>query len=110
MIEISKELLSAVLHAEIIDIEKDLRGECLRYYWNDRAMAITQEINIYELSHKCKKWAFKQGYSYLGNKGLINIYSKTGTLVVIMNKNVVNWFDVYIDFKASEWILKEIRK
>ena len=107
-IEISKELLSEVLnHTVILEIDIDLEDSKVGYLLDNKNWYF---INIYELSHKCKEWAFKQGYSYLGNKGLINIYSKTETLGVIMDKNVVNWFDVYIDFKACEWILKEVNK
>lgn len=104
-IEISKELLSEVLnHTVILEIDIDFEDSKVGYLLDNKNWYF---INIYELAHKCKEWAFKQGYSYLGNKGLINIYSKTGTMVAITDKNVVNWFDIYIDFKACEWILKE---
>ena len=104
-IEISKELLSEVLnHTVILEIDIDFEDSKVGYLLDNKNWYF---INIYELAHKCKEWAFKQGYSYLGNKGLINIYSKTKTIVAIMDENVVNWFDVYIDFKACEWILKE---
>lgn len=104
-IEISKELLSEVLnHTVILEIDIDFEDSKVGYLLDNKNWYF---INIYELAHKCKEWAFKQGYSYLGNKGLINIYSKTETIVAIMDENVVNWFDVYIDFKACEWILKE---
>lgn len=104
-IEISKELLSEVLnHTVILEIDIDFEDSKVGYLLDNKNWYF---INIYELAHKCKEWAFKQGYSYLGNKGLINIYSKTETIVAIMDENVVNWFDIYIDFKACEWILKE---
>lgn len=104
-IEISKELLSEVLnHTVILEIDIDFEDSKVGYLLDNKNWYF---INIYVLAHKCKEWAFKQGYSYLGNKGLINIYSKTETIVAIMDENVVNWFDVYIDFKACEWILKE---
>lgn len=104
-IEISKELLSEVLnHTVILEIDIDFEDSKVGYLLDNKNWYF---INIYELAHKCKEWAFKQGYSYLGNKGLINIYSKTETIVAIMDENVVNWFDVYIDFKACEWVLKE---
>lgn len=113
-IKISKELLSEVLGINSILMGPILEPENKIGYLVYGSQNTLQEIrsnhkqiNIYELAHKCKEWAFKQGYSYLGNKGLINIYSKTETIVAIMDENVVNWFDVYIDFKACEWILKE---
>ena len=78
---ISKELLSEVLHGSRIII-KDLRNmeNCLEYvsYCSINEMNGTkynenlpdnyyvvkadrwQEINIYELAHKCKEWAWQQ--------------------------------------------------
>lgn len=73
MIEISKELLSEVLdwnneqkrcYKEHRAVEKneisiyffdaDSAGKTGSHWW--------KRINIYELAHKCKEWAFLQGY------------------------------------------------
>lgn len=113
LIEISKELLSEVLNVEISEVTGMLTHKnnksLLSYITKNCSINEGKElINIYELSFKCKEWAYSKGYSYLGNKGLINIYSKTETIVAITDKNVINWFDVYIDFKACEWILNKL--
>lgn len=122
-LKISEELLSEILHAEIIDVEKNLRGNCLRYCWNDRAMAITQEINIYELAHLCKEWMATQGY---GIKTETYDYmeddSFSGTYWSIIKLRAKNWKDrgcpncganateIEAIIQACEWILKEVNK
>ena len=104
---ISKELLSEVLKKEIREfvIEKNE----LRYILKDDINNIPELyfINIYELSHKCKEWAFNQGYSYIGNNKLLNIYREDSQMICIINKDIINWFDINVDFIACEWILKE---
>jgi hypothetical protein len=59
MILPSKELLSEVLGFVVTSIyvaPNDKFIEAQSEYQDER-------INIYELTHKCKEWAFKQGYS-----------------------------------------------
>lgn len=112
---ISKELLGEVLERDV-DKVKDIEANTLIYGcvhsdgWYD-------EINIYELAHKCKEWAYSQGY----------IISSGLTPVLGVNKD--GWAEVFSSstpldgklhtfkqlsepeaiFKASEYILKEIR-
>ena len=74
------------------------------------------DINIYELAHKCKEWAFKQGYE-LFSRILSNDNQPFGNCVVyrveadleeslhIVNDNT----EQEAIFKACEWILKEMR-
>ena len=76
---------------------------------------LNKGINIYELAHKCKEWAYSQGY----------IISSGLTPVLGVNKD--GWAEVFSSstpldgklhtfkqlsepeavFKACEWILKE---
>ena len=61
---ISKELLSEVLSLNVLAILKTLNGEV--YYLFDESCGnlVSREtkINIYELAHKCKEWAWDRGY------------------------------------------------
>ena len=60
----------------------------------------------YCLSNKCKEWAHKKGFIYIGNNGLINIHSYDNKIIAIINNNVENWFDIEIDIIACNWILE----
>ncbi len=65
-----------------------------------------KRINIYEFSYKCKEWAHKKGFSYIGNNGIVNIHSSDNKIIAIINNNVENWFDIEIDIIACNWILE----
>ena len=56
---ISKELLSAVMGVNNVEIGRDLDNR-LEYYYNDGVDNIHNIINIHELAHKCKEWACKK--------------------------------------------------
>ena len=70
--EISKELLSKVLAVNIRKINNSILDGNLYYY--KTFVKCKSKINIYELSHKCKAWAFKKGFAfrieYLGGKDI----------------------------------------
>lgn len=82
---ISKELLSEILHENRVTIKNlcisnniliyvsfcspnELNGtnynEHLLNDYHCLKADIYQEINIYELAHKCKEWAIKKGYQF----------------------------------------------
>ena len=143
---ISKELLSEVLHGGRITI-KDLGNmeNCLEYvsYCSINEMNGTkhnenlpdnyyvvkadrgQEINIYELAHKCKEWAFKKGYFVQSDFMEVNIYPieydgckmKLLQCFDIVPIDCDSYTEEEIDsfphneieaiFEACEWILKE---
>lgn len=105
----SKELLSEVLKLNITYIERCNNSIIYKISVYDRE----EEVNIYELSHKCKEWAYSQGY----------IISSGLTPVLGVNKD--GWAEVFSSstpldgklhtfkqlsepeavFKACEWIL-----
>ena len=103
----SKELLSEVLDkgkGSITKIEYNpsktiVEYEQLERYWNS--------INIYELAHKCKEWAYKRGFLYW--------YENSRLFIKIMYSCKVDFeidigeykkpFEIDIDFKACQWIL-----
>ena len=108
---ISKELLSEICQTNLVSLGKlEVIGSDICLYDCSMQPDICMCWNIYELAHKCKEWSYKQGYSYLGNDGLINIHSKDKRIISLTDNNILYWFDINIDFKACEWILKEISK
>jgi len=58
-------------------------------------------INIYELAHKCKEWAYNKGYEIVSLAHMIRIY-KNGYEVYYTNSTL---FDLDMFFKACQWIL-----
>ena len=105
---ISKALLSEVLKETIREVYKI--GSNSNFKQNTLLFKLYGSgelchINIYELAHKCKEWAYNQGYSYLGNNKLCNIHSKDGTIIALTNNNISKWYDINIDFIACQWIL-----
>ena len=101
MTEISKELLSEVLDCNCTEIYPIQDNE-LAY----QAFGVSY-INIYELAHKCKEWAYKRGFLYW--------YENSGLFIKIMYSCKVDFvidigeykkpFEIDIDFKACQWIL-----
>ena len=94
---ISKELLSEVLGVQIFKCFVN-NGICSyhdEYFYKD--------INIYELAHRCKEWAYKKGFEIIVLAYAISIY-KNSYEVYHTNTTL---FDLDMFFKACEWILKE---
>lgn len=101
---ISKELFEAVIDnkvkyycVNVDEIEYD-------YESFDRQNPLIMVAN--DFSFKCKEWAHKKGFSYIGNDGLINIHSSDNKIIAIINNNIKNWFDIEIDIIACNWILE----
>ena len=63
MIEISKELLSEVLHCDVYKI--DIKDNALEYDCDFDDVPIVRIINIYELANKCIEWANKKSYTVI---------------------------------------------
>lgn len=101
---ISKELLSEVLGLKRIDeiyIEDSVLYFC----------ELNNGINIYELAHKCKEWAYKEGFiidtgfhKYYINQFKANCYGWVSS-----NINIKQHFNECTEqeaiFKACQWIL-----
>ena len=68
-------------------------------------------VNIYELAHKCKEWAFNKGYTLVVFKTLgyttyaVEIHDESDYI------ELIDSFTTEPDaiFKACEWILKRIK-
>ena len=99
---ISEELLKRVMNLKRID---DIYVEDNLLYFCE----LNRGINVYELAHKCKEWAWNNGY-------MLN--------TVILRADMQTWYceddyrttrstwkaktEVEAIFKACEWILKEM--
>ena len=61
----------------VIDTSLYIRGNTVHYfkYINDGKTRQQSEINIYELAHKCKEWAFRQRYELRTSvRGVVDVY------------------------------------
>lgn len=111
---ISKELLSEVLDREVINTEEHPLKIGLQEitYWYKKDNRVKQQcyLNIYELGHLCKEWAYGLGYIIIqDNRGytMVKSISNSNKLKFWEDKNS----DLCIDrvFLACEWILKEMK-
>ena len=98
---ISKELLSKVLNRNILKIK--IFSNCVGYFYDEKY----DEINIFELAHKCKEWALNKNYeiwSVSKNKrGEAQIeHFKNGTMAVRYGKTEPeSIFQVRMDTKPN---------
>lgn len=77
---------------------------------------VTQDyinINAYQLAHKCKKWAFKQGYqlsSMIGGWYEDNAYWTYECFITDASQNSIMYIEADSEFeaifKACDWILE----
>lgn len=114
--EISKELLGVVLGKRVIGVEKGLRGKCIRYCWDDRAMAITQEININELAYKIEDWIESKDINVIRIKEnklyefYINAYIDEETNELFFENSITSETKIKGIIVVGEFILKEINE
>ena len=102
---ISKELLSEVLGTDLTSLGKVSLEDAHLCLWDSLNDSPYMAWNIHELAHKCKEWAWKQGY-------IINSHYAQGDCYARAN----NMVDFSIDgkgksepeaiFKACQWILE----
>ena len=106
-IKISEDLMSAVLDKEVTNIEKGCTENELKVGAYFGVARQSFHINIYELAHKCKSWAYEQGY-------LIGLNSRQGVTLIDINTNNVlrfisiNDLSLLIRFELNlcQWILE----
>jgi len=72
----SKELLSEVLGYKVKDIVLSTENNLCFFSCN-----VEHRINIYELAHKCKEWAFNKGYELIEEVGRVVIKNNNGELL-----------------------------
>ena len=111
----SKELLSEVLSKEVEE-ERFIDSNSLTYVNS----GIYEDINIYELSHKCKEWALSK--EYIIEVGVHPTIKKDRSdrdyfykITTDRGQILVSKFDEIIKteleaiFKACEWIMEQTK-
>ena len=114
---ISKELLSEVIKEDLHRISRiDQVANCIHYkIYNDFFEDTYYAVNIYELAHKCKKWAEDKGYILLSKNKECLIYLIDEVYDVV---ECLNQYEEYFEadtehkatFKACEWVLNQKEK
>lgn len=79
---ITKALLSEVLGLESYICEKAPQTTNVRYKFDCIGEKRDSSINIHELAHRCKEWAFKQGYE-LQSRIMSNDSQKRGNCCIL---------------------------
>ena len=106
---ISKELLSIILGEKAYDI-KCVSDNIISFYTDYDQY---EEINIYELAHKCKVWAILNHYDFTILIDTIVIYNEGIQIYTIYNTleddNFIP-FDPIYEIKACQWILENKEK
>ena len=110
---ISKELLSEVLNINVqTEIhEDDWCSDNTLIYWEfDGYHNDYKNINIYELTHKCKEWALNKDYKLLSMSkecflyDIVELYDVSEQL-----EQWIEWFEADTEteavFNACQWIL-----
>ena len=132
MIEISKELLSEVLDIEVTNIRSTSYPNCLCYETANEEVRkhfspTLPVINVYELAHKCKEWANYYGFFLYPARAFEYTFVRYGCAIMKPKYNAGSFVGLFgVDkyderdyladteieaiIKASEWILKEIKK
>ena len=119
MILPSEELLSEILDIEegYIELARCDKDSTICYQYTRNANTEDESIeyhyvNIYELAHKVKEWAFRQGYymssgiSFNTNLWWANATPKIGGETRLETFDADNEPEAI--FQAGEWILKDI--
>lgn len=121
---INKRLLSEILktkmpNCEVINIREEFDGEfnpCIMIEYTHQPSDIEDEslllLNIHELSHLCKEWAWREGYSiesrYIGEKSTYTIIDR------YKNKDFVLYIDqaksIEVFSQACQWVLENKEK
>lgn len=112
----SKELLREVLESKLEN------GSIDRYYFTENdsrnllRIILTDDINIYELAHKCKEWAFSKGYTVETYKKIKQ--ERPITFIKIYCNNSNRYIKEYelaktetfeADIRACEWIVENVK-
>ena len=108
-------IISKELVCEVLDIDErlcrldKLIDNTLFFYTLNNTGEDQHYINTYEFAHKCKEWAYKQGF-------LIGSNCRNGVTVTDINTyTILNHFDVdFEDFtefeiKACQWLFDNKR-
>ena len=106
---ISKKLLSKIVGYEVTRIDSKIDEYNMLHY----ETKVLCRLNIYELAHKCKEWAFKNNF-YLytwqrENNSTCSVKHIISTPPFVEEIGLYNMStEPESIFKACEWILNEI--
>lgn len=108
----SKELLSKVLKKKISDSKNFslcLKKNVLEYGKVEKYGIHREDINIYELDHKCKEWALSKGYVIIQDtRGYTKVYRfPNGEIKIWEDENMNSSIDR--TFNACEWIIERTK-
>ena len=123
-IEISRELVSAVLGLNVVYTESCEHRDGIVGIWTDINSKPIEEINIYEFAFKCKEWAINKGYQIISGlsdepayrssdeKAYAKINHYSGDSIDNLKckyKIIMANTEVEAVINASEYALKEIK-
>lgn len=104
---ISKELLSEVLEEEVLSVRPYISDD--PFYKNIIMWECRKNtydiINIYELAHKCKEWAFNNGYYLTIYNDAVDIILQTNCKLIENITDDSFKYSPMLVFKACQWIL-----
>jgi len=108
---ISKELLSEVLGIKYsfkIEDYNESNLNNLEWWQNEIYKEQMHTINIYELAHKCKEWAFKQGFTIVD--GFDELGQNICYIIRITGYTLDSYYEQALNYKnafsACQWILE----
>ena len=110
---ISKELLSEVFGIDILEVQNELYKSRLYYSVANRSKPMNRQnryLNIHELAHKCKEWAFDAGEWHIKSHKVI--YPKGMWRVEFESpsedlQTIHEVTEPEAIFKACEWIMEQ---
>ena len=110
----SKELLSAVLNKKAYWCDTDFFGNLLVHLDQERYLSKYDTINIYELTHMMKEWAWGNGFiltskkSYFGEWSCrIHIKLESESFTPKVQDIIISDYEFEAVTKACEWILSK---
>ena len=103
---ISKELLSKVLDINCTAVELPLEGSMLGFQTDNKMFL--HLINIYELAHKCKEWAYPIEDNYVMSSGYHDSMAFC-VLESLKDSSIQFYADTEPEavFAACQWILEQ---
>ena len=102
--EISKELLSEVFDQEVSFV-KYVANNTYEIHFEKPIRLKYIIINMYELEHKCKEWAFNNGYYLTIYNDAVDIILKTNCKLIENITDDSFKYSHMLVFKACQWIL-----
>jgi len=105
---ISEHLFNEVMGVKILEelvyddtyIAYAVPSDETHYYW--------ENINIYELAHKCKEWANNKGYEIVETIDICYVFDDESDNVFNTSTPDIH-FDIERVFRSCEWILERIK-